>query len=548
MNLQPVQRKLGDGTVISTEFITEKKKDSLKKAIGNGFVEASDFVDLISKDKQTNLGLVRAWGEHCTLSHDASFINDLIDNRAIIEIDQDQDGVSYYEQVASMGNKILNIVSDYGDKIGYNRSLATFTANFAPREGDVIVNDPLYGGSLLVSYNQEIVDMGNGEYEFQVELTDSSNFEAYESRDKWINTQVLITNNFRPELGTNAAGLNYGNEMSTIKNFFRIGDEQQVDIEYSDRAGILMSTMDGSQLKDEAATAQIKALSGKYFHMNQRSENGSMFSIAVPALYYALFERAWGMTSTQLFSFKGINQTGKHNSVYAPKGIWWQIKDDCPNIQYSNDATFKLALRRMSDDIFGDISVEDRELVLEGGKGFGEKLYRIFSKQFDRIPIVLDQEALPGKILTGSLNNITINPVIVKSAYLEGIGMVKFNHNPSFDYSSKNVQFKKDGNLSKGTNSAIIRDAGKLYDKAAAMSKAKLYDNLAFANEYKGSNIVIVKRKGDDWMEFGYEKGRSRKGGQGSSKQYKHSNYVSIGSMGALVVDKSKIYLMEEAD
>ena len=135
----------------------------------------------------------------------------------------------------------------------------------------------------------------------------------------------------------------------------------------------------------------------------------------------------------------------------------------------------------------------------------------------------------------------------VSEAFLPGIGYVKFKHNPSFDYTSKNSQFLSTGNLSKSTDSAIIRDVKATYDKAM-IKKAGLYEKLVFGDEYEGSNFVMVKQANKPMFGFGVRQGMSHMGGVASSAEWQHTQYVSIDKFGVLVVDPSRVFLMEKED
>lgn len=543
------QRLTKNNVLVETGFVTPNTKEALKRAAGEGFMELSDTAALKKMGDKVTLGIVRAMGDQCAASLDNAFLNDIIDSKAVVTIPITEQGIYVKEEVANEGKKIISIEGDYGDRIGFQQSLAKVTSNFMPRQGDVIVNDRFHGGSLVVAMHEEPVDNGDGTTSFFVHLP-NQDFNAYESKSNWEDTYVTLDNNFRAELGTNAAGIEFGAGAKMIEKFFRIGNHQTVDIAYSDEAGMVMAqTLGSDYFEDQALLSKINSLQGKSMYIMSQFPDGTVSAVTIDAVKYALFEKAWKMASNQAFSFQGINITGSNGNIYAPKGAWKQIQDHSPKFNYTNKSNFVLQLKRMSDTLYGSVPDIDRYLELEGGRGYGETLRDVFKAQFPILTqnVTLNQDAYPGKIIEGSLDNMKLNAMRVSEAFLPGIGNVKFKHNPSFDYTSKNSQFLSSGNLAKSTNSAIIRDVKATYDKAM-IKKAGLYDKLVFGDEYQGSNFVLVKQEKKPMFGFGVRQGMSHMGGVASSSEWQHTQYVSIDKFGVLVVAPDRVFLMEKEE
>lgn len=541
-------RKTKDHVLVEVGFVNEKQTEQLKKKAGEGFIELSDTASLKKLGDKVSLGVVRAMGDQCAASLNDTFLNDIIDQKAVVTIPITEQGIYIKEEVANDGNKIISIEGDYGDRIGFQQSLAKVTANFTPRQGDILVNDKYYGDSLMVAMHEEPVPNGDGGSTFYVHLTNQA-FEKYVSKSEWEDTYVTIDNNFRAELGTNASGINFGQGAKMIEKFFRIGNHQTADVVYSDEAGMVMvQEMGKGYLADQSMlSSKINSLKGMNLAITSKDVSGAISVVTIDAIKYALFEKAWQMASNQAFSFQGIDFTGSNGNIYAPKGVWKQIQDHSPKFNYTNDSNFVLQLKFMSDKLYGMVPDVDRELELEGGMEFGNTLRRIFAREFPIATqnVILDQSALPGKIITGTLDNMELHAMRVSKAHLHGIGRVSFKHNPSFDYTSKNPQFLSTGNLSRSTHSAIIRDVKATYDKAM-VKKAGLYDKLMFGDEYTGSNFVMVKQAGKPMISFGVQQGSSHMGGVASSNEWQHRQFVSVDKFGVLVVDPSRVFLMEK--
>lgn len=547
----PIYRKKGNDSTIVTQVVSEESSASLQKALGEKYVELSDVKSL---SEEEHLGIVRAFGQQSNNQH-SCVINPLIDKGAVVNIPHGTSGLKYSQEVSSGGAKVLSIECSTGDKLGYLGTKPKFIVNRPVSPGDIISNDAtgFQGGQLMIDPNSTVEPLGDGTYKVTVQLSKDNNPMAFENRAEWENQGFEVSNNFRGEFDTNASGLNAGDSSEKrIERLFRISDKQLIEIGYSDDAGVAMSYNNSKESMDAELAMKAKAMEGKRVIIGdiqgEIRKNATNFRkiYSLPAINYLLGQRALEFASNALWRQQGVDTQG-HNMkrVYAAPGLVHQFVNECPNFTWNNAATFRMMLIMTSNYIFKNIKTEHRVLEITGGQDYEAMLKEVFKDEFSKNQVVLDQNAIPNPILTGKDNmHLTYHPIGISEAFLSGIGYVKFNHDTAFDLGGKNTKFLGRGNKSSLSGSGIITDAREIYDKAAKLAKMGLSNDLAMPNDYKGSNIVLLKDTGKPLVAFGWEKGRSMFGGEGSSKRFEHSNYVSVNRMAAKIVDPSAAIYM----
>jgi hypothetical protein len=542
------QSQLSNGGKLTVGIADNKQKESLMRAIGEGYIEVSDINGTDNLQKRIeDLGLVYQFNQLDGCQKDGT-IQRAIMNNAVIEADE----IRYKNVIKTKGMYVKDVLTE-GEKLGYKGSTFEVVMSFAPRQGDVYTADLEYGTEFMVSLHHEPVSNGDGSWTTVCHMPKDTDPNLFVSRSELANSTNLIkVNNSKNEHGVNMTGVNLEHKLTEIERLFKLGDRQGADIAYSDDAGFIMS--DSNVISDiTELNMMAKEMEDKYFVSRMDFRNGPSTAYALPGILYLLGRETMRMIEHTIMHSQGVNRNTGNGIIYQPKGLWYQAKEGGKNIFYNNKASLMNSLIEASEYIYGrgrSIPIEDRKMEIECGKNFYYAVRELFKDEFNRgNPMVMTPEAFPNPILSkgSSPYKFIYNGFVIEEAMLPGIGIVKLKHNPSFDMGSGNPQFQTRGGYSRGADRAVIWDC--MSQLTSNIKRLEDYGlktkDMGEGRRYNGANILLVKQKKAPMIAFGEERGRSMMGGRGGTHGWTHGKYAT-GRASAMLVDPTNTIIFEK--
>jgi hypothetical protein len=176
----------------------------------------------------------------------------------------------------------------------------------------------------------------------------------------------------------------------------------------------------------------------------------------------------------------------------------------------------------------------------------------LFKTEFlNNSPHAVDADTLmPHKILSGKdMNNLTFRTFGIETAYLNGIGNVTIEHDPSLDFDMGDY-------LERGFNKGFSKRSWSLaiWDVTDPMYSNRMDKNVLpdgvdiDTRSSKTSNMYLVQPKGRSGIAYGSEKGRVYGQGVASTKATMGETFWAYGQIGGFIPDLSRVVLIERPD
>jgi hypothetical protein len=198
------------------------------------------------------------------------------------------------------------------------------------------------------------------------------------------------------------------------------------------------------------------------------------------------------------------------------------------------------------------VSVEERKLTFKGGFEIVQAIKQLYKAEFENhFPIPLEAVALPQPLLVGSsLNDVQLRTMVITTAFLNGIGNVTIEHDPSFDYDFGDFVsrgFVGVGGRSKRTWSMAIWDAASS-EYSNALDKDMLPKGASLDPNSLGGNIYLVKPEGLPDINTSRRIGRTEGTNVNAVLDYMGEEFAVWGAMSGWIKDLGRVVLVEKAD
>ncbi len=429
------------------------------------------------------------------------------------------------------------------------------------RPGDIITYDYYDGVQVTVVEDSEVIDEGNG-YIHSVTVNSKDRTSFFPASKIVAGTQMFKIGSSMGEHSTSSwSGIVGGGTPKKITVEHRIGSPQGVEVSYTDFAnsislnGTTNDNMTSHLLNSAQAMGElVNDPKGAYLFYGQKMANGKVKVNKVEKLIRALaMAELYKMTATRLMFSHGATITGLNGSKRISEGIYPQLRRG-HRFTYRNEVELEAMIRQASDVIFSNVAIpiEQRQIKFKAGLRAHNLVRQIFKETFQNTyPIFLDQRAVPTQLLTGKDRfNLTYESFAISKAFVDGIGYVEVEHDPSLDYDFGDVVIRGySGGLSKRSYSMCIWDITdpmytNVYDKSILPKGVEVDQRAA------GKNLYLVKPKGVPDVSFGLEKGRMLSDGQNvrSSMQHMGETFWAASQLDAVIPDLSRVVLIERED
>ena len=191
-------------------------------------------------------------------------------------------------------------------------------------------------------------------------------------------------------------------------------------------------------------------------------------------------------------------------------------------------------------------------MVFKAGFNAHNLVRELFKEEFkNTTPVHIDQEALPVKILSGNDRyNLQYQSYAIGEAFLNGIGTVRVEHDPSLDYDSFGDYISRgySAGLSKRSWTLVMWDISdpmysNIFDRSV-FPKGVEIDNASQGT----SNLYIVKPKNVPDFSYGSTNGPVFEQGFTYSRPQPGREFTCMSSMSAWIPDKSRVVMIEKLE
>lgn len=427
------------------------------------------------------------------------------------------------------------------------------------RPGDILTYDVYDGVQVYVMEDTEVVDTGTG-FEHTVTVN-SKDKEAYFPASKLVpGTRIFKVGSAMGEYSTSAwSGITGGGTPKVVTVEHRIGSPQGVEVSYTDWANSIDLTVGGEKNthiadyllnQNKAYGEMVGDANNAYLIYGTKQSNGKIKVQGVERLLHMLaLAELYKMTHSRLMFAHGSTITGVNGSVRINEGIYPQLRRG-HRFTFRNEIELEAMIRQAADVIFSNtpIPVEQRKIKFKGGLEVTTLIRQIFKDKFlNTFPVTLEQAALPVKLLSGSDRyNLTYESFAIGTAFLDGIGNVEIEHDPSLDYDYGDiVERGYHAGKSKRTWSLVIWDVtdrqySNVYDKS------KLPKGVDVDQRARGKNLFLVKPKNAPDVSWGVQTGRMSGQGVKASMQHMGEIFFASTQLDAVITDLSRVVLIEK--
>jgi hypothetical protein len=260
------------------------------------------------------------------------------------------------------------------------------------------------------------------------------------------------------------------------------------------------------------------------------------------------------MTAAKLMFAKGGLVQGINGSKIINEGIYHQLRRG-HRFVYKNIVELRNYIQRAAEIIYHGrpIQIHERRLVFRAGFQAFNLVRELFKEEFkNTAPIPIDQKALPVNVLSGNDRyNLVYNSYAIGEAFLNGIGMVRVEHDPSLDFDMFGDYIERgySQGFSKRTWTLVMWDISDPYysnlqDKSVQVKGAE-YDTRS--NPTK--NLYMVRPKDTPIFSYGEANGFSLgQQGQNFNPYLNGKQFMAASALSAWIPDKSRVVMIEKEE
>jgi hypothetical protein len=272
--------------------------------------------------------------------------------------------------------------------------------------------------------------------------------------------------------------------------------------------------------------------------------------------YLALMELSMMETNELLFA-KAATVATSNGLKRVNEGVWHQMRRG-KLIKYSRQGGITLNhIYEAVSYIFqnSDIPVGQRSVKFKAGFLAHQNVLQLFREhafmQLNGLPAAMlgSDTQLPGKLFTGSMDNLAMGVVAITSVMFPGVGEVHVEHDPSLDYLPTSDRFSGGyygENFAHTSNSLVIYD---VTNPEYSNVGGKVKNASLIEGGSQTANIYYVKPEGQPHVTYGYEQGRTANREQfedvASSIKQMGRTFWATSQSSALVLDTTRYVTIE---
>jgi len=545
----------------TTNVIKQFNNGTLIASVPKSTVRDMSFTDLsllrdTFKENRKHLGTLKLFKE-LNLTN-MPLIEELTKNKNYIYVDGVQGSFTWD---VLLGAKFPEVVEDIeeGEFLGIDGGTFHIKLTYPFRQNDILTYDPVDGVQVLV-VGEEVVDTGDG-HVHEVQLVSNNRDDYFPKSKLQAGTLFGKIDNIIGEYDKQFSGIDaaISNAKATLE--FRLGGVRGVEVAWTTFSKSVkfgngenmqqhQSTLNSIEMQMKKWQAQI----GDLLAYGKALGNGNMQVRQIDGLLETLaMAEIYKMTATGLMFNQGATITGGVASKKINEGLYPMMRRG-HRFTYSHKGELRSMLVQAANVVFANtlIKMEDRQLTFKCGYEAFYAIMDLYKKEFEeRLPIPLEALALPKPIITGSdLNALTLHTMRFTNVFLNGIGYVTVEHDPSFDYDFGDYVsrgFVGVGGRSKRTWSLAIWDAANsMYSNA--MDSDMLPKGATIDPASMGGNIYLVKPENISDINTSRRVGRIEGQNIAASLDYMGEEFAVWSSLSAWIKDLSRVVLIEKTD
>lgn len=455
---------------------------------------------------------------------------------------------------------VQNIEDEGQEQLGIDSIPFNIKLSHQFRQGDILTYDLYDGVQVQVIEDSEIVNEGDG-FVHTVIVSERDRNAYFPASKLKPGTQFFKVGSVQGEYSTNAwSGLTGYGTPKFVELEHRLGSPQGVEVSWTDFANAINIDGEENGHITEHLLSRSKALgepgydeTGNYLFVGQKKKNGKYKVNKVQNLLEALaMAELYKMKATRLMFAHQTTVTGINGSKQVSSGIYPQLRRG-HRFTYRNENELEAMIRQAADVIYSNVPVpvEYREMKFKAGHRAHTLVRQMFKDRFTQTyPLLLDQNAVGGhQLLEGSdRHNMTYKSFAIGKAFLDGIGYVEIEHDPSLDYDFGDIISRGyTGGMSKRSYSMVIWDVTdptytNVYDKDL------LPEGVTVDQRASGKNLYLIKPENQPEVAFGKEVGRVSGQNVISSMRYAGETFWARCQLDALIPDLRRTILIEKED
>lgn len=543
------------------------KFTSSKKVKENNLFDRPSITAWYEEDPDKNhLGLIDLFANASQIK--IPTMKGLLDKKSVLKVNGFDGTFTYelpvYKSLCAVTMKDTS--EENGDQPGIDESYFTIALSKAYRPGESLTYSYMYGEQVIVSEDHQVVQ--EGDYFIHTVKMVSNDPEKWFPKDQLKKgIEYFKVGQNLGENSTQYGGVDFGTTASTIKCEFTLGNHRGFETSITAYAneksfsGASTSTKQmwntlmaqAEQMVDETGTQQNMFVVYKQDKVSGKPIASSM-RFGTIMEYLTLVENIKAENTQLLFQKGGIIK-GENGIKRLNEGAWHQFRRG-RRYEYTRPGGInREILRQVSAYIFQgrtDLVANKRKIHFRAGTGAYNNMLTLFRTEFslqnDELAGLMGTDRRIPNPITGGLDGLQMNPVIINGVYIPEIGMVTVEHDPSLDYENGSDRFTKGftgQGFSYGSYSMVIYDAASEEYSNARTGLPQGTTMISGGN--KNANMFYVKPEGQS-MFWGYQKGRYN-GTAGSAIQATHphmSQTFFVSSVSACWVKDASRYIVVE--
>jgi len=532
-----------------------KPKSQLKNV---NFVDSSLLGSLDPSMLSNNLGLVNLLQSRQIIK--VPLLTEIFANKDIIEVNGSKSHFDYDTLMDVEYPTVVQAITE-GEKLGLGGVPFQIKTSHAFKQGDVLMVDYYDGMQLHVMEDEEVVDEGDG-FIHTVELS-IKDAEAYFPASLLVEgTRITRAFSTMGEYSENAwSGIQGGGMPSKVTHRFNISSPQGIEVGYTaDAMSINMKEGKDMSYIQEYLLKKARALGGvnlagdpNYLVIGRQKNDKEMVVERVEKLMniLALGELA-EMSATRMMFAQGATYTSIKGAKRVNEGFYPAMRRG-HRFTYSNVTELKEVLKRASDVVFQQnqyVPVEQRRLKMRGGFEAVQLVRQMFKDAFiSTNPAFVNQELIPFPLLQGKdRHTLTYDTFTIDEAFINGIGKLKIEHDPSFDYDYSDIIQRgyTRGRNKRSWSLAIFDITDESYSNA--FDKTILPNGVEVMEGSKNKNFFAVKNKNAPAISYGYETGRTHGENVRSVRTSRDETFWAETQLDPFILDYGKVVLIERED
>lgn len=464
---------------------------------------------------KNHLGLMKAWNQKTVRT--SGFFDKILESRAILEGNGWDASFTYDLPIEEVKGCYTTKDTSYQVRAGIDGDKFKIVLNKAFTAGDVLTNDVFNGQDIYVVDDEPVVVVAEG-YEHTVQLVSNDKNEWFLETNLVKGVEYFkIDHAIDGERGTHFSHFDFPDQVGTMRCEFKLGHMRGVESYITGKAD--SKSFSGADAKSQEYLNKMLAEFGdnplavmadlKLNASGKKVPNLQSLKSVGATMELLTMVELQKLTNTGLMWNKGGTIKNTHGVTKLSEGIWPQLKRG-KSIKYAKPGGLeKSHLISAGQYIYRgnpDLPFYERHLTFDCGHEAFQNILRIFKEE-----ITLQNAFIAGTGMLGS-ERIVPNPVgntndpmnlsygtmRFTKVFIEGLGHLTINHEPSLDRMDKGVDRLHKGMHPNGyshtTYSVIITDTA----SQAYSNNKKLPEGTKLVEDGdERANIYIVKPEGE---------------------------------------------------